>query len=115
MFASPLAARKLVPLAILVALFGCRSISNMNPLGSGEGAKMSRAEFVSELRDFAGQMLGRVEYAADRVMSATDDLEVRRSAIVWKLASLAEYRRLEEQAAALEAPRRPLHRRLGLG
>lgn len=66
-------------------LFGCTAVSQETVMMEElEGVKMSATELSIRLNEFGKLFAGAVEEAADEIIENTDDLEVKKNALLWK-------------------------------
>ena len=78
----------LVVLAVLVGLPGCSSTPK-EPTVQTKSGKVIPAQLLAQAnRSYAERWLQRVEGAANRVGRTTEDVEIRRRTVLWKISTL---------------------------
>ena len=67
-------------------LSGCTAVSSESTLMKGmEGVKMTSIELRIRLNEFGKFFAGTVEEAADEIISGTDNTEIKKNALEWKI------------------------------
>jgi hypothetical protein len=75
----------LVALIATLGAVGCTKTSPYSPLGKTVGMELPIESLRLELYGFVDRFSGSVEDHADKIISATDDPEIRRNARLWKM------------------------------
>ena len=70
---------------ILLTLTGCFSAPTETALMKEAGIEISITEYKIRLREFGYRFAGRVELAADEIISNTSDNEIKKQALLWKI------------------------------